>query len=149
LNEGNTCKIDERNGSLDVRAQNANFRVGVTHAKQRQRRRRGASLDGGDRRVDLERLGNRNAALGAKPVACQAAKRGGNKIGMIEMLLPHRSNKNTNFKVGVTHAKQRQRRRRGASLDGGDRRVDLERLGDRDATLAAEIGAIQAAETKM
>jgi hypothetical protein len=46
-----------------------------------------------------------------------------------------RGNKNTNFKVGVTHAKQSQRRKRGASLDGGDRRVDLERFSDRDATL--------------
>ena len=60
----------------------------VTHAKQRQRRRRGASLDGGDRRVDLERLCDRDAALGAELVPTQAAKRGGNKKGMIGMLLP-------------------------------------------------------------
>jgi hypothetical protein len=64
--------------------------VEVTHAKQRQRRRRGASLDVGDRRVDLERLCDRDADLGVELVHPQAAKRGGNKKGMIGMLLPSR-----------------------------------------------------------
>ena len=53
-------------------------------------------------------------------------------------------NKNANFKVGVTRAKQRQRRRRGASLNVGDRLVDLERLGNCDATLGAELVVLQA-----
>jgi hypothetical protein len=52
--------------------------------------RRGASLDVRDRRVDLERLCDRDATLGAEIVAKQAAKRGGNKIRMIGMLLPSR-----------------------------------------------------------
>jgi hypothetical protein len=136
--------------------------VEVTHAKQSPRRRRGASLDGGDRRVDLERFGNRDDTLGAERVAPQAAKRGGNKIGVIGMLLPSeccyrrkRNDRNVvtvavtkkaNIKVEVTHAKERQRRRKGASLDVRDRRVDLERLGDCDATLGAEFGVKQAAK---
>jgi hypothetical protein len=120
--------------------------VGVTHPKQRQRRRRGASLYVLDRRVDLEHLGNRDATLGAEVGAAQAAKRGYNEIGMFCILLPQRGNKNANFKVEVTHAKQRQRRRRGASLDGDDRRVDLERLGDCDTTLSAEFVEAQAAK---
>jgi hypothetical protein len=121
--------------------------VEVTHVKQRQRRRRGDSLDVGDRRVDLQRFGNRDATLGAEIVLPQAAKRGGNKIGIIRMLLPQqRGNKNADFKVGGTHAKQRQRCRRGASLDGGDRLVDLQRFGNRDATLGAEIVLPQAAK---
>jgi hypothetical protein len=77
---------------------------------------------------------------------------GGNKKGMIGMLLPQRGNKNANFKVEVTHHKQRQRRGRSASLDIGDCLVDIERLGDRDATLGAEIVVPQAANegvTKM
>jgi hypothetical protein len=61
------------------RKQKCELKVGVTHAKQRQRRRRGASLDSGDRLVDLERIGDRDAALGAELVKPQAAKRGGNK----------------------------------------------------------------------
>jgi hypothetical protein len=64
---------------------------------------------------------------------------------MIEMLLPQRGNKSANLKVGVTHSKQRQRRRRGASLDVGDHLVDLECVGDRDAILGAEFVAFQAA----
>jgi hypothetical protein len=63
-----------------------------------------------------------------------------------------RGNKNANFKVGVTYAKQRQGRGWSASLDGGDRLVDLERLGDCDATLGAEFVVPQAANegvTKM
>jgi hypothetical protein len=58
--------------------------------KQRQRRRTGASLDVGDRRVDLERLGDRDATLRVEIVRSQAANEGGNKIGMIGMLLPSR-----------------------------------------------------------
>ena len=57
------------------------------------RRGRSASLDVGDRRVALERLGDRDAALAAEFVFRQAAnegKRGGNKKGMIGMLLPSR-----------------------------------------------------------
>ena len=49
-----------------------------------------ASLDVCDRLVDLERLGDRDAAFGAELVVPQAAKRGGNKNGMIGMLLPSR-----------------------------------------------------------
>jgi hypothetical protein len=64
--------------------------VGVTHAKQSRRSRKGASLDVRDGRVDLERLGDREATLGAESVGLQTAKRGGNKIGMIGMLLPSR-----------------------------------------------------------
>jgi hypothetical protein len=64
----------------------ANFKVEVTHAKHSQRR--GASLDGSDRRVDLERLGDCDATLGTEIVYPQAAKRRGNKKGMIGMLLP-------------------------------------------------------------
>jgi hypothetical protein len=64
--------------------------VDVAHAKQRPRCRRGASLDVRDRRVDLERLGDRDATLGAEFVPPQAANEGGNKIGMIGMLLPSR-----------------------------------------------------------
>jgi hypothetical protein len=52
------------------------FKVEVTHPKQRQRRKRGASLDVGDGRVDLERLGNRGATLGAELVARQPANEG-------------------------------------------------------------------------
>ena len=62
----------------------------VTHAKQSQRSRIGASLDGCDRLVDLERLGDRDAVLGAELVVLQAAKRRGNKNNMIGMLLPSR-----------------------------------------------------------
>ena len=65
--------------------------------------------------------------------------------GMIGMVLPTQNGmigisvtKNANIKVEVTHAKQRQRRRKGASLDDRDRRVDLERLGNCDATLWAD-----------
>ena len=47
-----------------------------------------ASLDAGDRLVDLECLGNRDAALGVDVVQPQTEKGGGNKIGMIGMLLP-------------------------------------------------------------
>ena len=47
-----------------------------------------ASLDVGDRLVDFERLSNRDAALWAEIVPVQAEKGGGNKIGMIGMLLP-------------------------------------------------------------
>ena len=54
--------------------------MGVTHAKQRQRSRKGASLDVGDRLVDLERLGDRDAALGAELVLLQAVNEGGNNI---------------------------------------------------------------------
>ena len=82
----------------------------VTHAKQRQRSRIGASLNVGDRLVDLERLGDRDAILGAEFVGGQAAKRGGSKNGMIGMLLPSAVTKNANIKVEVTHAKQSQRR---------------------------------------
>ena len=71
-----------------------------THAKQRQRSRIGASLDVRDRRVDLECLGDCDATLGAKPVAMQAVKRGGNKIGMIGMLLPYRGNKKCEHQSG-------------------------------------------------
>jgi hypothetical protein len=39
--------------------------------------RRGDSLDGGDRLVDLERLGDRDVPLGAELVVIQTAKRGG------------------------------------------------------------------------
>jgi hypothetical protein len=53
-----------------------------------------------------------------------------------------RGNKNANFKAWVN---VRQRRRRGYSLDVGDRLVDLQRFGDCDATLGAEIGPLQAA----
>ena len=122
----------------------------VTHAKQRLRSRIGASLDVCDRLVDLERLGDRDATLGAELVALQAAERGGNKIGMIGMFWNDRNvvtvavTKNANFKVEVTHAKQSQRR--GASLDVRDRLVDLERLCNRDATLGAELVGPQAAE---
>jgi hypothetical protein len=69
---------------------NANLKVGVTHAKQRQRCKRGASLDGGDCLVDLERLGNRDATLDADVVQQQTEKRRGNKKRMIGMLLPSR-----------------------------------------------------------
>jgi hypothetical protein len=55
-----------------------------------QRCTRGALLDVRDRRVDLECLGDRDATLGAELVVMQTAKRGGNKKGMIEMLLPSR-----------------------------------------------------------
>jgi hypothetical protein len=79
-----------KNANIKVVAKNANFKVVVTHAKQRQRSRRGASLDGGDRRVDLERLGDCDATLVAEFVEVQTAKRGGNKKGMIGMLLPSR-----------------------------------------------------------
>ena len=48
-----------------------------------------ALLDGGDRLVDLESLGDRDATLWAEPVQLQTEKRGGNKIGMIGMLLPN------------------------------------------------------------
>jgi hypothetical protein len=87
--------------------------VEVAHPKERQRCGGRNSLDGSDRRVDLERLGNCDATLGAELVLRQAAERGGNKKGMIGMLLPsqccyRRGNKSANFKVGVTHAKQRQ-----------------------------------------
>jgi hypothetical protein len=75
---------------LPAVTKNAKIKVEVTHAKQRQRRRRGASLDVGDRLVDLERLGDRDATLGAEIVPIQAAKRGCNKIGMFGMLLPSR-----------------------------------------------------------
>jgi hypothetical protein len=131
--------------------------VEVTHAKQRQRSRKGASLDVRDRRVDLERLGDCNATLRADLVAKQAAERGGNKkrndrnvvtvavTKNANIKVEGRGNKNANIKVEVTHAKQRQRCRIGASLDVGDRLVDLERLGDRDATLRAEVVARQAA----
>jgi hypothetical protein len=125
---------------------NANIKVGVTHAKQSQRSRKGASLDVRDRRVDLERLGDRDATLGAEPVTRQSAKRGGNKKRNDRNVVTVAVTKNANLKVGVTHAKQRQRGRRGASLDVRDRRVDLERLGDRDATLGAEIVPLQAAK---
>jgi hypothetical protein len=69
------------------------LKVGITHAKQRQRSRKGASLDVRDRRVDLERLGDCDATLGAEFVVLQTAKRGGNKIGMIGILLPSRQQK--------------------------------------------------------
>ena len=46
-----------------------------------------SSLDAGDRLVDLECLGNRNTALGADAVPVQTEKGGGNKIGMIGMLV--------------------------------------------------------------
>jgi len=49
-----------------------------------------ALLDGGDSRVDLECLGNRDANLGAELVPPQSANEGGNKKGMIGMLLPSR-----------------------------------------------------------
>ena len=67
-----------------------NVKAEVTHAKERQRRRKGASLDVRDRRVDLERLGDCDATRGAELVPPQAAKRGGNKKGMIGMFLPSR-----------------------------------------------------------
>ena len=53
-----------------------------------QKKGRQALLDGSDRRVDLERLGECLASIGAHPVPFQAAERGGNKKGMIGMLLP-------------------------------------------------------------
>jgi hypothetical protein len=87
---------------------NANFKVVVAHAKQRQRRNRRASLDELDGLVDLERLGDRDATLGAELVVPQATKRGGNKIGMIGMLLSSHSyavTKNANFEVEETHPK--------------------------------------------
>jgi endonuclease/exonuclease/phosphatase family metal-dependent hydrolase len=114
--------------------------VDVTNANS------GDSLDVGDRRVHLERLGDCDATLRADCVAPQAANEGVTKKGMIRMLLPQRGNKNMKFKVEVTHPKQRQQRWRGASLDVGDRLVDLERFGDRDATLGAEIVVLQAAK---
>jgi hypothetical protein len=71
-----------------------NFKVEVTYHNHRQRRRvRSASLDVRDRLVDLERLGDRDATLGAEIVPLQAAKREGNKKGTIGMLLPSRGNK--------------------------------------------------------
>jgi hypothetical protein len=77
-----------------------NFKVEVTCHRQR-RRVGSASLDVGDRLVDLERLGDRDATLGAELVVLQTAKRGGNKIGMLERCY-RRGNKNANIKVGVT-----------------------------------------------
>jgi hypothetical protein len=52
------------------------------------------------------------------------------------------------MKVGVTHAKQSQGCRKGALLDVRDRRVDLERLGNCDATLEAEIVPLQTAKRR-
>ena len=69
---------------------NANLKVEVTHAKQRQRSRIGASLDVCDRRVDLERLGDCHATLGADAIILQTETEGGNKNGMIRRLLPSR-----------------------------------------------------------
>ena len=48
-----------------------------------------ASLDVGDSRVDLESLSDRDATLRAELVGQQTEKGGGNKIGMIGMLLPN------------------------------------------------------------
>jgi hypothetical protein len=121
-------------------------KVEVTHAKQRQRGRKRASLDVRDRRVDLDRLGNRDATLGAELVVPQTAKRGGNKKRNDRNVVTVAATKNANIKVEVTHAKQMQRSRKGASLDGSDRLVDLERLGDRDAALGAELVVRQAAK---
>ena len=47
-----------------------------------------AVLDVGDRRVDLERLSDCDAALGADVVNRQTGKGGGNKNGFNRMLLP-------------------------------------------------------------
>ena len=47
-----------------------------------------ASLDAGDRRVDLEHISDRHTTLWAEIVVLQTEKGGGNKIGMIGMLLP-------------------------------------------------------------
>jgi hypothetical protein len=115
------------------------FKVEVTHPKQRQRRRRGASLDVGDRRVDLERLGDRDATLGAEFGERQAANEGVTKKGTIGMLLPPRGNKKMNFEEVVTRGLR-------ALLDGGDRLVDLESLSDRDTTLGADRVVRQAAK---
>ena len=48
-----------------------------------------ALLDDGDRLVDLECLGYRDATLGAENVVPQAENGGGNKIGIYRMLLPN------------------------------------------------------------
>ena len=72
-------KVEVTHAKQIAVSKNANIKVEVTRAKQRQRCRRGASLDGGDRLVDLERLGDRDATLGAEIVPTQAAKRGGNE----------------------------------------------------------------------
>ena len=48
-----------------------------------------ALLDGGDSLVDLERFNDRDATLRAELVDPQTEKRGGNKIGLIRMLLPN------------------------------------------------------------
>jgi hypothetical protein len=58
--------------------------------QKKKRSRKGVSLDVRDRLVDLERLSDRDATLGAELVVLQTAKREGNKIGMIGMLLPSR-----------------------------------------------------------
>ena len=52
-----------------------------------------ALRDAGDRRVDLESFGYRNATIWAEPVHTQTEKGGGNKIEMIRMLLPEHGNK--------------------------------------------------------
>ena len=61
-----------------------------------------ASLDSGDRLVDLESLSDRDATLWAEFVPVQAEKGGGNKIGMIGMLLPNTVTKNATLKWSKT-----------------------------------------------
>ena len=53
--------------------------------------------DGGDRLVDLESLCDRDATLWVETVLAQTEKGGGNKIGMIRMLLPNTVTKKKNF----------------------------------------------------
>jgi hypothetical protein len=84
-NRGNDVEEEPQRGN-----KNTNFKVEVTHAKQKQRCRSGDSLDVGNRLVDLERLGDRDATLGAELVVIQTAKEGVSKKGMIGMLLPSR-----------------------------------------------------------
>ena len=61
-----------------------------------------ASLDTGDGRVDLEHISDRHTSLWAEIVALQTEKGGGNKNGMIGMLLPNTVTKKKNLKEVVT-----------------------------------------------
>ena len=61
--------------------------------------------DGGNRLVDLERFGDCDASLCAEFVTNQTEKGGGNKIGMIGMLLPTRGNKKIKLQSGGNEGK--------------------------------------------
>ena len=81
--------------------------MGVTHTKTDARTGGSASLDVGDRRVNLECLSDRDATLRAEfgvPQAANEGKRGGNKKEMVRMLLSFAVTKmrTSKWRVAVT-----------------------------------------------